>query len=98
MVVGLLLGVALGRDSRRVVVDLAFQGGIVPVEHLLHQLRHMGRGLGAPIEGFDGDSGSTCEDVIEVQRSLVRGGVQGLYREIVGRALERLDQLRSTVG
>jgi hypothetical protein len=45
------------------------------------------RGGGDPtVEGLDRDAGAAGEQVVEVQRALVAGGVDGLDLEVVVRA------------
>ena len=63
-VVRLLLGVALGGDAGRVVIDLPLEGRIVPFQDLSHQFRHSRCGLQPTIEALDRDASAARENVV----------------------------------
>ena len=74
---------ALCGHPLEVIVDLAIDLLGVPAEHVAHQFRgDRSRGNSA-IPGLDRDAGAPCENVFEVQRTLVSRRVDNLGLDVV---------------
>jgi len=95
VVIGLALGVALGRHASPVDLDLTADLRLGPAEHFGHQLRHRLGGGFAAVPALERDPGAPGQHVVDVQRTFVRGGVERLHGQVFVGAGERRAQLGS---
>ncbi len=86
----LLLRLELGLDAGDVAGHLGLDARLVPARAGATISAAARAPLDAAARGLDGDAGAAREHVVEVQRSLVRGGVQRLDLEVLLGAGERL--------
>ena len=81
-VVGLVLRLPLGRDPRAVVLDLAGDACWSQPRTGATSSATSGAAACAAVPGLDRDPGPAGQDVVQVQRALVRGGVARLDLQV----------------
>jgi len=85
---------ALGLDARHVRVDLGVARGGIPAQDVGDDFGDDARAGDAPVRVLDRDAGAPGEDVLQVQRPLVRDRVADLCHEVVRSRRHGLEQLR----
>ena len=88
LVIWLDLAFSLCADSGLVVLDLTGLSGVIPAQDLRHDFCCGSRCQGAAIEGFDRNSCSSGQNVVQMESPLAGSGVVDLRGQVRGRAFE----------